>query len=353
MKKVFSLLFVISLASCSVDNSNIQPIQPLPGAVFGTDEYPLNVGGSNEQNQVYVDLKTTEANTVARDSWDFGFYSGEGFHVVINGSLAMAVKQLETTDITLAQSQDLTVAVGTFDPNNMAYIDNPHGYLTETAFGTLATSEAEAKVYLVNMGYTVPTVPAAAGSVNVAGASRGWKKVKIWVEGEAYKIQFAELKSAAYTENTIAKEPLYNHTFFSMTANATVKAEPVKADWDMVFTTFTNEVFSENVSSGSYFFADYVLINSKAGVTAIKIEGDGTDYKNFSLATLETGDFAFSDDQRVVGENWRNVIDKVVFSNVFFVIKDSEDNYYKVKFISMVSSAGERGFPVFEYETLK
>lgn len=354
MKKIALLSFAfMTLVACSGDdNSKIDPIIPVSdGTVFGSAEHPLNIGGATQGNQVYVDLSGEAAAATPRDAWELGFYSGSEAHVVINGSIGMAVKKLETTDITTVQQSDATVAVGTFQAENMAYVDNPTGDINSTAFGSIAESEAAASVYLVNLGNSVPTEKPAAGSTNVAGAQRGWKKVKVWQDGAGYKLQYANLDATTPTTVSITKDAAYNHVFFSLVNGVEVKAEPVKAQWDLNFTTFTNEVFQNGVSAGAYFYSDFIVLNNKAGVKAFKVEGDAAAYTAFTLANVEEHDY--SADQRTIGADWRDVFTRAVFNNVFFVVKDAEGNIYKIRFISMVSTEGERGFPVFEYQLLK
>lgn len=357
MKKLIVLSFAfLTLTACSSDdNSKIDPIvPPSSGTVFGTAEHPLAVGGPNQGNQVYVDLSGEIATPVVRDSWDLGFYSGSEFKVVINGSLMMATKQLATTDISISQKEDPTVAVGTFQTSNLAFIDTPTGALSGTAFGTIATSEATAKVFIINLGKGIPNEAPALGSTNIAGIDRGWKKVKVWQDGSGYKMQYADLTATTATEVTIPKDPAYNHVFFNFASGTSVKAEPSKGKWDMNFTAFTNEVFDNTgASAGAYFFSDFVVINNKAGVTAFKVNGNTAAYQAFNLASVTAGNHIFSDDQRAIGANWRDVLTRVVFDNVFFVLKDGEGNMYKVKFISMLNTTGERGFPIFQYELLK
>lgn len=356
MKKLALLSFAfITLAACSGDdNSKIDPVVPAPstGTVFGSADHPLNIGGATQGNQVYVDLSGESASATPRDSWELGFYTGEEARIVINGAVGMAVKKLATTDITAAQAPDASVAVGTFDIENMAYVDNPNGDINSTAFGTIAISEESANVYLVNLGNSVPTEKPATGSANVAGAPRGWKKVKVWQDGTGYKFQYANLDATTATTVSVTKDLAYNHVFFSLINGTVVKAEPQKDKWDLNLTTFTNEVFDGGgVSAGAYFYADFVVTNNKAGVKAFKVEGDAAAYAAFTLADAEGHEY--SNDQRAIGPDWRDVFTRAVNSNVFFVVKDGEGNIYKIKFISMVSAEGERGFPVFEYELLK
>ena len=63
--------------------------------------------------------------------------------------------------------------------------------------------------------------------------------------------------------------------------------------------------------------------------------------------------YTFNADQRAIGADWRDVITRVVFNDVFFVLKDASGNYYKIKFISLLNANGERGYPVFQYALLK
>jgi hypothetical protein len=356
MKKLFFIPLALAvLASCGGDDSYVAPIEYVSGGgIFGTAENPLNVGGPNELNEVFVDLSEQATSESHRETWDLGFYSGEGFHVVINGALRMAAKQLETTDITAVQVQDATVAVGTFNPVNMNYIDHPDGSINQTAFGDLATSEAEAKVYLVNLGGKVPMETPPVGSSNVSSGSRGWKKVKVWVDGDMYKLQYAALDATTPTTVSIAKDPAYNHVFYSFAQNSVVLSEPEKDKWDLNFTCFTNEVFQGTETAGAYFFSDFIVTNTKAGVTAFMItESQGLTFQTFTADMLNQGDYAFSNDQRAVGANWRNVTPVQVYDYVFFVVQDAGGAVYKIKFISMLNAAGERGFPMFQYELLQ
>lgn len=36
----------------------------------------------------------------------------------------------------------------------------------------------------------------------------------------------------------------------------------------------------------------------------------------------------------------------------FFVVKDTQENIYKLRFTALLSETGERGFPAFEYQLL-
>ncbi|WP_276382004.1 HmuY family protein [Flavobacterium sp. H4147] len=360
MKKLLLLSFAfLSLTACSSDDDTPEVEVPTVGAIL----QPA-VGGPNEPNQVYLDLSTEESKSVNRAAWDFGFSSGTDFRVVINGSLKMAVKKLETSDITLTQTinTDVTVGAGTTAASN-GYVDNPTGVLAGagagigTAIAEISANDADNKVYLVNLGYAVGTAVPSVGSVTVDGDPRGWKKVRILRNGAGYKIQYADLASATFTEKTITKDAAYNFTFFSLTTGNTVSVEPLKDKWDLNFTVFTN--YLNAGTEVTYGYSDFIVTNMKGGTKAyqVLVAGDVT-YAAFTKANVVEANFtASATDQRIIGANWRSGGGPSTLPSIrtdrFYVVKDVAGNYYKVKFLAMSNEAGVRGYVSLEYALLK
>ena len=359
-KKQFLTLAIAlaTLVSCSSDDDGPTTEIPSVGAVVQP-----TVGGANQPNQVYLDLSSEEFTAVNRASWDFGFSTGSDFRVVINGSLKMAVKKLETSDITLTQVSDDEVAVGAgTNPSSNGYCDNPTGILAGngngigTAIAEISANDADNKVYLVNLGFAVSTTTPTVGSVSIDGDARGWKKVRILRNGNGYKIQYADLSSATFQEKTISKNDDYNFTFFSLTTGTTVQVEPKKDKWDLNFTTFTNYVnFGTEVTYG---YSDFIVSNMKGGTKVYQVlVADAGTYENFTLANVVENNFMVSaTDQRIIGSNWRNGGGPSSLPSVrtdrFYVIKDVVGNYYKIRFLAMTNDAGVRGNPVVEYAIL-
>ena len=360
MKKLLLLSFAfLSLASCSSDDDTKVEI-PTVGATLQP-----SVGGPNQPNQVYLDLSAAEFKAVNRESWDFGFSSGDDFRVVLNGSVKMAVKKLATSDITVSQTIDTNVSVGAGEnPSSNGYVDNPTGVLAGagagvgTAIAEVSATDADNKVYLVNLGFKVSTAVPAKGSVSVDGDSRGWKKVRILRSGNGYKIQYADLTSTTFTEKVISKDADFNFTFFSLATGNTVAVEPQKAKWDLNFTVFTNYF---NMGSGdvTYGFSDFITTNAKSGtqVYQVLVTADVT-YAAFAKANVVESNFTLSKtDQRVIGSNWRSGGGPTTLPSIradrFYVVKDAAGNYYKVKFLAMTNEAGIRGYVTLEYAILK
>lgn len=310
------------------------------------------VGGALQPNQVYVDLSSGAMTTAPRVSWDLGFYSGTEFRVAINGSVKMAAKQLETTDIDLVQEEDLTmiIAQGQGVANQ---IDNPNGLITGTAISAISDNDADNKVYLINMGSNPATTPPAVGSEGSgSGSSRGWKKVRILKSGNDYKVLYADINATTHQEITITKNAAFNFTFFSF-ANGVVNVEPQKNQWDLNFTTFTNLLGGTT----PYYFPDFVVTNLKGGAKAYQVMNTDFTYDNFTLANVVNA--SFTDNQTNIGSNWRStsvtgpngtpVSQFVLRTDRFFVIKDPAGNIYKLKFTGGANETGERGYPTFQY----
>ncbi|MDR6403445.1 MULTISPECIES: HmuY family protein [Chryseobacterium] len=368
--KILSLSLAIVLQSCLSADEDPVAVPPATGA---TAE-PF-VGGATEPNQVWIDLsdvnpathKLRPQKTNLRTDWELGFYNGDEFRVIINGAIGMAVAKIpNATNISTVKAADVSsltavVQIGTFTASNLQYVDNPNGnFLTQTTgIAEIKINDAENAIYLVNMGKTIPTSTVAPGSVSLTGESRGWKKIQVLRASNGYKLRYADLDDTQYKEYVITKNPDYNFNFFSLQNGLPVEIQPKKDNWDISFSTFTNEVFlGPGQSAGSYFYADFILTNIVSGVGAYQVDVAANQtldqaYGEFKLSNIDQSKFIFND-HRAIGDKWRTTTGTngaQTYSNRFFVLKDAEGFYYKVRFNAMTKD-GVRGYPNFEFEPL-
>lgn len=122
MKKSFVFLFSIGMlafTACSDDDANSYVAPPLASAAL----QPAT-GGPSQANSVYVDLSAGNTASSARTSWDLGFYSGSDFRVVLNSSLKMSAKQLESTNIDAVVASDDTMLIAQ-GQGNANQVDDP------------------------------------------------------------------------------------------------------------------------------------------------------------------------------------------------------------------------------------
>lgn len=321
-------------------------------ASLGGNIYP-NIGGPNEPNQVFIDLSSQTSTDVTRDSWDLRFYNGDDFRVSINGTIYMATNTLNSTNINTVNSELITtektkVAVGTFNPENSAYIDATNGNILETAIAEVSEIDSENSVYILNLGYEVGTSSVITGSVAIAGDSRGWKKIRILKREENYLLQYADLESTTHQEIIINKDSNYNFSHFSFNTNTLISVEPEKEKWDISFTVFTNII----EGAGSYGYSDFVTQNRNGGVLSYQVNTSEFSYNEFSLAEVNTA--SLSNNQTTIGSNWREIVpEHKLFTDRFYVIKDPNGNLYKLQFLAFKNKDGERGYPEFTYDLLQ
>ena len=112
-----------------------------------------------------------------------------------------------------------------------------------------------------------------------------------------------------------------------------------------VFSTFGQPI--------PYSFSDFIIINREQTSVAMVLE-DQIDYQDFTAS--DAASLTFSNEINAIGSTWRQgggpSSSPYVFGDRFFVLKDSEDNMYKILFTDMYSDTDERGELSFTYELL-
>jgi len=364
MKNTIFLLFcsLFVFTSCIHEDDTPVKIPVKDGDVLTLNEK----ADPSEAHQFWIDLSTGNVTETHRELWDLGFYCGDEFRVILNSSLAMAVGKIENAyDIDAVNSQTVkdlkkVVKVASFT-DNAQYIDDPTGDVTKQTSGIAEISQDDSQnnVYLLNMGYKVYDGDTAPGTVYNVGEARGWKKIRILKEGSDYKIQYADLDETSHKEFIISKDPEYNYRFFSMSTGNYADVQPKKKSWDLCYTVFTNLTWNPDGNFyTSYIFPDVMLHNILGGAGAYEVktaDGQGeTEYNNFKIGDVDASKFIFND-QRAIGSNWRITTGQngaEVYSNRFYVVKNSDGFYFKLRFLRMKDDNNYRGYPQFEYKPL-
>ncbi|WP_420387963.1 HmuY family protein [Roseivirga sp.] len=356
--KQTSVLAAIALAtlfSCSEDDGPIEE-QPTASAVISPA-----VGGESQPNQVFIDLSKESQVAVARNSYDLAFYSGSSFRVLLNNSTSALATDLDFNDMTTVSAED-TVGWGAkldidaifaslfgpppaWLPEAATWMDDPSGDLNSTAIAAVSATDSENPVYIINRGK------------NPDGSARGWKKIRITQNNGAYVLQHADINSSTFEELTINKSSDHDFVFVSF-EQGEVNVAPANTEWDLVFSIFTNLLPIDASTRIPYAYKDYILTNEgRVEVATVAITSDVT-YENFVAANLATVEF--DESRAAIGSDWRVVAqpgsdqETGVKTDIFYVIKDAGDNYYKLRFTRMTDPvSGERGHPQFEYEIVE
>src|SRR5688572_14633682 len=105
--------------SCKKDVDPVFIIQPSSGAQVQLDGIISNEPGSAAGRSVYLDLSSNKTTTVARASWDLGFYSGADFRVILNNTTSAGAKVLNKFDLAQVTAIDtigLSLTVNQLNP---------------------------------------------------------------------------------------------------------------------------------------------------------------------------------------------------------------------------------------------
>ncbi|MFT2008013.1 HmuY family protein [Pontibacter sp. 13R65] len=299
----------------------------------------LNGGGAAFTNKVFIDLSANRQTAIARTAWDLAFYSGNEFRVVLNNETGALAVALDKTDLNQVTAQDTVALVAkltldTYSPEAMQYIDDVEGDLTKTAIASVATTDSENKVYIVNRGTKGAT-------------ARGWQKIRVLRSSNGYKLQYADIKATTYKELTITKDSNLNFSYVSFATGA-VAVEPAKDRWDIAWTAYTYKL-----GPIPYYFQDMVLLNHLGGASVAKVQTSMVSYEAFGEANLSA--LEFQTNKLAIGSDWRFTTGAGapnVHTDRFYVVKDADGNIYKLRFTSMAQN-GERGKPQIEYRLVK
>lgn len=367
MKKYinFSLIIIIFFSvftSCISEDVSPVKIPPIEGSVITLNEK----ADPTEANQLWIDLSSGDVTSTHRELWDLGFYSGDEFRVMLNSSLVMSVGKIENaTNIDAVNSQTVKdlknlVQAANFT-DNAQYVDNPNGDIVNqtTGIAPISSDDNLNNVYLLNMGHKVYAGSPSPGTIYNIGDLRGWKKIRILRYALGYKIQYADLDETSHKEFIISKDTEYNYRFFSFTTGTYANIQPKKKEWDLCYTVFTNLTLNPaNNLDTSYIYPDIVLHNILGGVGVYEVttaagQGEAA-YNNFKKDDVDGSKFVIND-QRTIGSNWRTTTGTngaEVYSNKFYVLRDSDGFFFKIRFLRMKDDQNYRGFPQFEYKPL-
>lgn len=322
-----------------------------------------NVGGALQPNRVFIDLSANRQTARNRGEWDLGLYTVSGqYRVILNSSTGMLAYPLTKTTLTEVVAAD-TVGLGarvdtdaiftainsptppSWVTTSVAWMDNPTGDITKTAFAEVAASEADNKVYIVNRGK------------NPDGTRRGWKKVRVIRNGTGYTVQHADISASTFQTIQVTRNDAYLFNYVNFATNNVVEIEPRKEQWDIAFTVFTNTfpLSSTNPAAGviPYVFFDVVLQN-RYNVETAQVLSSTISYENFAESNLSG--ITFSTSQLGIGSSWRGIVPQTGQTSLrtdrFYLVRDAGQDIYKLRFTAFTQN-GERGRPRIEYALVR
>ncbi|MDW3194369.1 MAG: HmuY family protein [Cytophagales bacterium] len=301
----------------------------------------IDGGGSTFPNQAFIDLSKLTQTTADKYSWDLGFLSNVGEHrVILNNSAYVMARALESTDIDAVTAQDTAGFAASMyisnyeDPGAANWIDHQSGDLDQTAIGLIGSSDEDNRVFIIKRD----------------GEGRNWKKIRILRDGDNYAILHADIDATTHNRTTVTKDAAYQFNFLDLDHGMTT-VSPETDKWDLMYSTYANRAnFGITLAVG---FNDFITVN-RQGVSAVMVNEEEVTYEDFNSAHVN--DLTFVEDNiAVIGSTWRSLVDfsLVLNEDRFYVIRDGQDQIYKLKFTRLTSIAGERGYPEITFERVQ
>lgn len=349
-----SIFTFLLLTSCKKDQDPIIIVPPSSGSTLelnGLTGYESS--GANAGNTVYLDLSTNTSTAVARSSWDLAFYCGNEFRVALNNTVSAGAKVLNITDLTAVNANDtmgLTLAVNHANPTpaEFAYFDAIDGSVTGTVIPEISTNSADNKVIILNRG--------TGGGI----AERPWMKLRILKNGSnGYTLQYAGILSPTFQSVDIVKNADYQYLLFSFENGILTNGQPRTNAWDLAW---TYSLYQTNFGGGMvpYNFSDLIMINHLSNVQVKeKIYADASTasaaYNAFNKDSVLNINNATLAGKWAIAGKWRSTQPATgARQDRFYLVKDSNGHYYKLRCLSMGVGAdgGTRGKPKFQYDLI-
>ncbi len=347
-----SSISALAFTSCKKDKDPVIIVPPSTGSNVEFNGLVGSEPGSSAGNSVYLDLSSNTMTAVARAGWDLAFYGGNEFRVALNNTSSAGAKVLAQTDINAVGAADtigLTLAVNQVSPapSDFAYFDDINGSVTGTVIPEVSATDANNKVIIINRG--------TGGGI----AARPWIKIRVLRNASGgYTLQYANITATTFQTIQVAKDNNYHYKLVSFETGVLSNGQPEKTKWDLVW---SYSVFQTNFGSMvPYNFSDLIALNNLSNVQAKeKIYADASTaaaaYTAFNKDSVNASANAVAVGRWTIGSNWRSTSPPTpvgAYPNRFYIIKDAQGNYYKLKCLSMGAGGdgGTRGKPRFQYD---
>lgn len=320
---LFVAMLIFCIEGCKVDELPVPkhlPGQLLSGTINMEPDYKWQIFYNLEKNMI--------VSQNLRSSWDLGFEcNAEGFHVITNVGKYMQVYNTGKTD--------LLSVVDTTGYGIKVNWDASNGILNETAIGDWRINKP---VYILDLGYSE------------TGTHQGFQKIRIVEYSElSYTFEYAHLNCTQANQINIlniAKDSLYNFSFFSFALNSIVNVEPPKKNWDIVFMQYIHVFQDANITP---YWVTGCLLNRNNTMAVLDTINpfDNINHETAANSTL-------SPNIDIIGYNWKFFDGEgyTIRSNYNYLLKDQKGIYYKLHFIDFYSPTGLKGCPTWEFQRL-
>ncbi len=319
MRNFLFIIIAFSLSSCFKEE--------LPVERFDRGEITFNQIdlGSNYRFQAYFDLGTnTMVKIDLKDKWDIAFDCSSG--AIIRQNTALSANAAVTSTDVFEDVNSSTDAEFLYDHHTVSIDSLAMGKWYE-----------HGKVIIIDRGYGINGLPL--GKL---------KFQMISLENDVYTFRYSKLNGADYHEASVTKNADYNYAGYSFTAHAPILHEPKKTDYDLCFSQYIHIFYEPG-------YTPYIVVGALINPYNTSVHRDANDrFASFDATSIDA--LSFSNMPSIIGYDWKivdiNTSQYTTLPYITYIIKDSENYYYKLHFTDFYNDQGERGCPNFEFQIL-
>ena len=326
MRKYLWILIIPVLHGCFAEDKIVTP----------RDIDIVEIPYSMYEYQVWYSL--TDRQIVSQNlfsGWDLGFESSPNSHrIILNSSKFMYAGNTGSTSFSGVVSNEC---------DTMIY-DDSRGFPHTTALGSWADFSDPGNpvfpgnVYIIDRG------------IDNQGVLLGYKKIVFEkLEGSKYFIHFSNLDGSEEYFFEVQADSEKNFTLFSFDNGGQLTvSEPPSASWDLCFTQYSTILFDDYNVATPYLVRGVLLNQNGVTATADSLRS------YYDVKATDMGGYQLSSDKDAIGYEWKNYRDEMYQINpdIFYLIQDQHESYYKMKFTGYYNLSGARGFPSFMLEKL-
>ncbi len=296
-------------------------------------------------SQVYFNLYQNEMVSIDdRDIFDLNFDCHDTSTVI----------RLNTASFALIAETEYQNLEDVFDTSNLVWkFDCSSGTIDSLAINNWITIDDgdttyTNKVWVMDRG------------ISPLGIRLGLIKIKFTaLKANKYLFTYSNMDNTGVVNAVVEKNNEFILTQYSFATGLSQQIEPLKEDWDLLFTTYTTMLYTNEGLAYPYLVTGVLQkynVVSAAFDTALIFD-------DISLADTSYLDFSYSFDK--VGYSWKRLVGDVNTGNVYYeiepnynyIIKDANSLYYKLRFVNFYrpvsdSTPVEKGYPTFEYQVL-
>jgi len=331
------LIALTVLTSCEKE----EPLYPQPKVATGIQTQIFEMGETYE-NQLFFDFESQQTYTSKFGLWDIGVAcQGEPHFIICSG---------KNSEFTAAMIEDVSFEnLHTIDLNTLDWeFDHPSGNKDSLAFNGCFVKTSNGYSGLLNRSYILNL-----GDKDLL--DQQYIKIKpISAVGGVYEFLWGYLADSSSTYLTrIFTKPVQNYAYYSFINKNLINNEPVENDkWDITFTTYKEIIPDVDGTIYPYIIRGVLSNSNKVKVTQIN---NGTSFDEMSISIA--GGLNYDDNLDVIGYDWKEYSQSAgkytIVPNQYYVIKTTNNNYFKMRFVDFYDDQGRKGYPKMAWELMK